>query len=35
MQTTPLQEGQFSVSISAIEVETAERMEVVQHEFIT
>jgi hypothetical protein len=35
MQTTGLQEGQFSVSITAIEVETAERKEVVQHEFTT
>jgi len=35
MQTTALQEGRFSVSISAVEVETAEWKEVVQHEFIT
>jgi hypothetical protein len=35
MLATTLQEEQFSVSISAIEVETTERKEVVQHEFIT
>jgi hypothetical protein len=35
MQTTAVQEGQFYGLISAIEVETAEWKEVVQHEFIT
>lgn len=35
MQTTAIKEGQFSASIGAIEVETTERREVVQHEFIT
>jgi hypothetical protein len=35
MQTTALQKGQFSVAISAIEAETAERKEVAQQVFIT